>query len=310
MKLPTFGAFVFASVLAAVPARCEPAESATTNSSAYVFTYFVGNGEDGLHLLLSRDGLTWQPVNGGKSVFNAQVGSQRLMRDPCAIRGPDGRFHLVWTTGWKGLDIGYAHSPDLIHWSTPQVLAVMAHEPQAGNCWAPEVFYDDLRGEYLIFWSTTIAGRYDGHRVYRTSTKDFTNLSPTELFYEPGFNVIDATLQRDAAGGRYVMILKDERQSGKNLRVALADKAAGPFGPPSAPITGKYWCEGPTVVRIGDRWIVYFDKYTEHKYGAVASRDLNAWEDISDQVSFPPGVRHGTAIAVPAEIAVILENLK
>ncbi len=310
MKIPTLSAVVFAAALAAGPAHAAAAEPVPANSPAYAFTYFVGNGEDGLHLLVSRDGLTWHPVNGGKSVFNAQVGSQRLMRDPCVIRGPDGRFHLVWTTGWKGADIGYAHSPDLIHWSTPQVLAVMAHVPQAGNCWAPELFYDDRQGEYLIFWSTTIAGRFDGHRVYRTITKDFASFSPAELFYEPGFNVIDATLQRDAAGGHYVMFLKDERQSGKNLRVALSDKAAGPFGPPSAPITGKYWCEGPTAVRIGDRWIVYFDKYTEHKYGAVASRDLKTWEDISDQVSFPSGVRHGTAIEVPGEITVNLEALK
>ncbi|MCU0872066.1 MAG: glycoside hydrolase family 43 protein [Pirellulaceae bacterium] len=310
MKIPSLGVIVFATAVALLPAQGEPAEAAATGGSAYVFTYFVGNGEDGLHLLVSRDGLAWHPVNGGRAVFNAQVGSQRLMRDPCAIRGPDGRFHLVWTTGWKGRDIGYAHSPDLIQWSTAQVLAVMAHEPQAGNCWAPEVFFDDAQGEYLVYWSTTIAGRYDGHRVYRTRTKDFADLSPPELFYEPGFNVIDATLLHDAAGGRYVMVLKDERQSGKNLRVALADKAAGPFGPPSAPITGKYWCEGPAGVKVGDRWIVYFDKYTEHKYGAVASRDLKAWEDISDQVSFPPGVRHGTALAVPAEVAANLEQLK
>jgi len=30
------------------------------------------------------------------------------MRDPCIIAGPDGSFHMVWTTGWRGKDIGYA----------------------------------------------------------------------------------------------------------------------------------------------------------------------------------------------------------
>ena len=92
MKIPTLGAIVFASVLAAGPAHCEPAEPAVIDGSAFVFTYFVGNGEDGLHLLVSRDGLKWHPVNGGKSVFNAQVGSQRLMRR--SVRDPRARWPL------------------------------------------------------------------------------------------------------------------------------------------------------------------------------------------------------------------------
>jgi hypothetical protein len=43
---------------------------------------------------------------------------------------------------------------------------------------------------------------------------------------------------------------------------------------------------------------LYFDKYTEHKYGALRSKDLVNWEDVSDKVSFPKGVRHGTVFVV------------
>lgn len=46
--------------------------------------------------------------------------------------------------------------------------------------------------------------------------------------------------------------------------------------------------------RLGPKWLVYFDKYTEHQYGAVASADLEHWTDIADQVHFSPGTRHGT----------------
>ena len=66
---------------------------------SYVFSYFTNNGEDGLHLLSSTDGLQWTPLNGGRSFLYPAVGS-RLMRDPSITRGPDGMFHLVWTTGW------------------------------------------------------------------------------------------------------------------------------------------------------------------------------------------------------------------
>jgi beta-galactosidase len=34
----------------------------------------------------------------------------------------------------------------------------------------------------------------------------------------------------------------------------------------------------------------------------VKSADLQHWQDISAQVSFPKGIRHGTALKVPANV--------
>ena len=59
------------------------------------------------------------------------------------------------------------------------------------------------------------------------------------------------------------------------------------------------WVEGPSAAKIGDVFYVYFDHYTQPRYyGAVRSRDLVAWEDISSQVSFPQGIRHGSVLRV------------
>jgi beta-galactosidase len=52
---------------------------------------------------------------------------------------------------------------------------------------------------------------------------------------------------------------------------------------------------------------VYFDKYRDHKYGAVRSKDRQNWEDISDLVTFPKGTRHGTAFKVKKSV---LKKLK
>jgi hypothetical protein len=46
-------------------------------------------------------------------------------------------------------------------------------------------------------------------------------------------------------------------------------------------------------------------------YGALRSRDLKTWEDVTAQMSFPDEgtpvrMRHGTAIAVSAEIVAKL----
>ena len=291
------------------------------SGEAYVFTYFKANGEDGLHLAYSHDGLMWGPLNDGHSLLRPSVGKDKLMRDPHITLGPGGLYHMVWTTSWTDPVIGYATSKDLIKWSEQRAITPMKHEPEARNVWAPETFYDADTKQFLLFWSTTIPGRFPetdnsggnklNHRIYLTTTKDFRTFTPTRLFYNPGFNVIDATIVKD--GNRYVMFLKDETRvpvAQKNIRYALSQRAEGPFGPASAPITGDYWAEGPSAIRIGTRLVVYFDKYTERRYGAVASTDLKQWEDISPKIQFPEGARHGTALSVPPAVLTRLINLK
>jgi hypothetical protein len=291
--------------------------NAQENMEVFMFSYFMGNGEDGLHLAYSNDGLKWQALNDNKSFLQPAVGEDKLMRDPCIINGPDGKFRMVWTVSWKEKGIGYAWSDDLIHWSDQYYLPVMEHEPTAKNCWAPEIFYDEASKQYIIFWSSTIPERFPdtektgddkyNHRMYYVTTTDFNDFVETELFYDQGFNVIDGTLIKEK--DQYVLILKDETRNPpqKNIRIATSNKLTNGYSKPSAPITGNYWAEGPTPVKVGNYWIVYFDKYMDHKMGAVRSKDLKNWEDISDEISFPEGTRHGTVFKVSQNV---LTNLK
>ena len=276
----------------------------------YLFSYFVANGQDGLHLAYSTDGLKWEALNDGKSYLAPEIGPNKLMRDPCVIKGADGQFHMVWTSGWTDKGMGYASSKDLIHWSAQQDIQVMKHEAGALNTWAPEVFYDKAKKEYLIFWATTIPDRHSpiqmsekenkyNHRMYYVTTKDFKTYSETQMFYNPDFSVIDCTiLEKD---DKFYMFLKNENPNPaeKNIRIAVADQPGGPYPVKvSEPITGKYWAEGPTALQVGEYLYVYFDKYREGKYGAIRSKDMTNWEDVSNLVSFPKGIRHGTAFEV------------
>ena len=120
-----------------------------------MFSYFKGNGEDGLHLAYSHDGLSWEALNDDKAILDPEVGNDKLMRDPCVLFGPDKKFHMVWTVSWGEKGIGYAHSEDLVNWSAQQYLPVMEHEQEAKNCWAPEIEYDHQTGLFMIYWSTT-----------------------------------------------------------------------------------------------------------------------------------------------------------
>jgi hypothetical protein len=281
----------------------------------YLFTSFRGNGEDGLHLLLSTNGYQWQALKSDSSFLKPEVGG-RLMRDPCLAIGPDGTFHMVWTSGWtteKGKVIGYAESKDLQHWSEQRAIEVMQNEPRTRNLWAPEIFYETAQKRWLIYWSSTIPGRYpvgdgtgdDGynHRAYCATTTNFMQVTDSGLLYDPGFNMIDGTIFQ--LGEKYYLFFKDERKQPlkKNLRYAVAAQPEGPYGQPSEPFTSD-WVEGPSAIKIKDEYLVYFDHYARPQYyGAVRSKDLKTWADCSKEMSFPKGHRHGTVLRIAKEIA-------
>jgi hypothetical protein len=300
---------------------------ADSRTTAYLFSYFTKNGEDGLHLAASRDGFTWEALNGGKSYLAPKVGKSKLMRDPCLLRGPDGTYHLVWTSGWNENNIGYASSKDLVTWTEQKEIPVMASEPTVRNCWAPEVAYDEKRKEFIIFWASTIPGKFpatDGssesqynHRMYFTTTKDFVTFTPTKLYYDPGFSVIDATLTR--AQGHVYLIVKDETVNPpkKYLQVAAAenDDVQGPFEPLRPAFTpAGLWVEGPTAFPVGDDVVVYYDIYRDKRYGAMRSHDLKTWEDVSAKIHLPDEgtavrVRHGTILEVPLGLVADLKKV-
>jgi predicted GH43/DUF377 family glycosyl hydrolase len=291
-------------------------KSVAQNNAVYVFSYFNNNGKDGLHLAYSNDGYHWTALNHDSAILKPTVAKDQLMRDPCIIKGADGLFHMVWTVSWNDKGIGYANSKDLVHWSEQQFLPVMKDEDSARNCWAPEITYDSKNKNYMIYWATTIAGKYKmdtivesgyNHRLYYVTTKDFKTFSKTKLLYDKGFNVIDATIVTD--GKQYIMLLKDETRipPQKNIKIAISKNLTKGFSVPSVPITGNYWAEGPTTLKIGNTWVVYFDKYRDHKYGAVQSTDLKNWTDVSDKISLPKGIRHGSIFMVSKEE---LENVK
>lgn len=280
--------------------------------TAYMFSYFTGNGEDGLHLAWSKDGLHWESLKKGASFLIPEVGHDKLMRDPCIIKGPDGLFHMVWTVSWAERGIGYACSKDLLNWSKQIYIPVMEHEDSAVNCWAPELFYDEEQDLFMIYWATTIVGRYPesleytdnrkrDHRIYYVTTKDFLSFSETGQLYNQGFNVIDAVIVKDARD--YVMFLKDETslpEPQKNIKIARSKFLTYGYGPPGDPISpDSIWVEGPTVIKGGSGWRIYFDQYRLREMGGIESSDLVNWKDITNQVSFPEGTRHGTVFKVP-----------
>ena len=292
-----------------------------TEQAVYLFSFFRGE-KDGLQLAYSRDLYNWNEIPGPHLI--GKIGDN-IMRDPFIARGPDGIFRMTWTIGWKRRDIGYASSPDLLNWSEQKLIPVMGHKRKARNCWAPKLFYDERSNQWMILWSTWLD---DGtfpppekpdttkqNRIFYVTTKDFNKFSRARLLFDPGHNCIDAYLLKDA--NEYLLFFKDERGNDakvfnpevQNIRFARGKSPFGPFGSISKTITGKgrgkWQNEGPSALKVGNEYYVFYDHYkgsAPSYYGAVKSTNLVDWVDISDQMQFPEGAKHGHILRVPARI--------
>lgn len=294
---------LLACVLLAAPVLAPAQSKAPLNT--WLFTSFRASG-DGLHLAASDDGMQWKDL--GQVYLKSTVGSG-LMRDQHIMRGPDGIFRMVWTTGWKDKGIGYAASNDLVNWTAPRYLPFFDKVKGVRNAWAPETFYDEAGKQYLITWSSSIDGRFKetaskermNNRTYYVTTRDFATFSEPKLFLDPGFDHIDTTIAK--VGQRYIAVFKEgDKQKTKlwgPIHWAVADQPLGPWKVSPKPLVTER-AEGPTLLVNGDTTRLYVDFYANGRYGAYETRDWATWTDVSDKVAVAPGQRHGTVFSVPA----------
>jgi hypothetical protein len=274
---------------------------ASCSNKAYLFTSFHEPADRGLRMLYSYDGRNWNDLD--TVLLKPEVGNQKVMRDPSMVQGPDGAFHLVWTSSWRGdKGFGYASSKDLIHWNSERFISVMDHEPATVNVWAPEIFYDDEQKHYIIIWASCIPGRFEkgieedsnNHRMYYTVTKDFQTFSETKLFLDPGFSVIDAVIVKRARND-YVLMLKDNTRPERDIKVAFSNSPTGPWKNVSKAFTDNF-TEGPSVVKLKDEWLIYYDSYRKKIYEASATKDFIHFENVTSKVKMPEGHKHGTIV--------------
>jgi len=288
---------------------------ASCNNKAYLFTSFHEPADQGLRMLYSYNGYYWNDLD--TVLLKPEVGNQKVMRDPSMVQGPDGTFHLVWTSSWRGdKGFGYASSKDLINWSEERFIPVMEHEPTTVNVWAPELFYDDEAKQYIIIWASCIPGRFErgieedsnNHRMYYAITKDFKTFSDTKLFLDPGFSVIDAVIIKRAKND-YVLVLKDNTRPERDIKVAFSSSPLGPWQNVSKAFTDNF-TEGPSVIKVKNRWMIYYDSYRKKIYETSVTWDFIHFENISASTIVPEGHKHGTIVRVKKKfVKRLIKNL-
>jgi hypothetical protein len=278
--------------LALLPAICA--------AQPLLFVYFKEPANMGVFFATSSDGYRWQTLNGGNVWFPVEHAGA-LIRDPFLTRGPDREFHMVWTWAWRGTSIGYAHSPDLVHWSEQREIPLMAGTPGTANTWAPEIYWDAAKSRWLVVWSSVVAGRQEGNRLYKATTTDFKTFSTPEIFFDPGYMVIDGTIL--AANGKYYLVFKDERADPlrKLIRIAQGPTLEGPWGNVTDALT-ESWSEGPSAIKVGGEYLIYYDHYREpRRYEAIRSTDLDHWTSVTDRMQLPENAKHGSFLAITEE---------
>lgn len=197
----------------------------------YIFAYFpyANTKDERIYFGISEDGLNFEALNNSKFVLESKLGTHGL-RDPFIIRSPEGdRFYLIATDltvagieqdgqkypgqSWddnqvKGSQkIMVWESTDLVNWSEQRECKVAVDT--AGCTWAPEAYWDDATGQYVVFWSSKVSD--DGNskqRIYYATTRDFYSFSPAKVWIDTDVSVIDATVIK--AGEYFYRYIKNE----------------------------------------------------------------------------------------------------
>ncbi|WP_238453659.1 family 43 glycosylhydrolase [Micromonospora sp. ATA51] len=302
----------------------------------YAFAYFTGEGTaDGeqIYFAASRgnDPLKYDELNGGRPVLTSTEGDKGV-RDPFIIRSPEGdKFYLIATdlkingngdwdasqrTGSKYIEVW--ESTDLVNWS--QQRHVRVAPDTAGNTWAPEAYYDDSIGAYVVFWASKLYTPEDTahtgntyNRMLYVTTRDFRTFSEPKVWVDPGYSVIDPTVIKH--NGSYYRFTKDERnntsstpcskfileQKSTDLRSTNWDFVRDCIGKATATSPGISQGEGPTVFKSNteDKWYVFIDEFGGRGYVPFETTDLDSGTfTMSTGYDLPAHPRHGTVLPV------------
>ncbi len=275
-----------------------------------------------LHVALSTDGRHWFPLNDNKPIWD------HWMRDPYVRRGPDGLWRILSTGGGKGYDrekFGpaclYITSKDLINWNVEGLLTLMKNvldesgNPLAQNIWAPEWFYDDETGEYVLIWSSSFKDvGWKESRLWYSRTSDWESFSPAKVLFEPPYSVIDGTLLKHDE--TYYLFHKEEEfgpitGERRAIRLATSKQLEGPYEIVDGHLNDgqivPVITEGPTVIEdpVQPGWLLFYDYCMTNRFGASWSPDLIQW-DVVEDANFPSDARHGCVSVLTAKEAEAL----
>jgi len=311
------------------------AKPKTPDYSAYLYCYFqdniYGKGQtQQIFFATSTDGLRWKSLNQDQPVLISDSGTKGV-RDPFLLRSNEGdKFYLIatdldanggdWgaysTNGSRNIVIW--ESDDLVHWSEERLVDI---SPRNAECmWAPEAYYDDTTGEYIVYWSASVKGG-NGKKIYYARTRDFYTFSQPKIFkyvernsqslknsngkIESSLTYIDTTVLR--VNDRFYRFTK--REIDQSILMEVSDELLGSYSVVEDIIGGEKGVEGPSVFQLIDqeKWIMMVDGYTGKGYFPMIADGVSELEKghflrlPQIQYQMPKGARHGSFMTITAD---------
>lgn len=174
---------------------------------------------------LSRYGNSYRDLFNSGEVFDTKKYTQTGgMRDAYVMRTDGGKFMLAGTDMTSRLGWNSNHSMvlmlsnDLVHWNKSICIDLESPENMKAlgltdvkdmtAAWAPQIIYDPQSKKYVVYYSV---GFPDRHRIYYSLVnEDLTEVTAPKLYFDPGYDIIDADIVFNKVDGEYVMIYKTE----------------------------------------------------------------------------------------------------
>jgi len=309
------GYFLAAAVLflSAVFSSCNTGNMQDNELSAYLFSYFTGNGpgEEAIHFAVSLDGFNYRALNNNEPVLDSkEISSTGGVRDPHILRGHDGWFYMVLTDlyvpemGWRNYAMVLLKSKDLIHWDSSRINIPKTFPEEFGDVWrvwAPQTFYDEHTGKYMIYFSMK-QGDDPDIIYYAFANENFTGLeaAPKQLFFSPTNN---AAIDGDIIlkDGIYHLFMKSE-DGEPGIKLAVSEQLTEGYKLVS---DERVDCETNPVEgsgifkRIGTgEYILMYDVYTSGRYQFTKSTDLQNFSVIDEEISMNFHPRHSSVIPI------------
>ncbi|MBR5424234.1 MAG: glycoside hydrolase family 43 protein [Clostridia bacterium] len=288
-----------------------------------------------VHFAVSRDAFHWEALNGGRPVLTS-VSGEGGVRDIEIVRKKEGGFVLLATDlcvvkrmderhniDWKDCNhngskyISCWETPDLVHFSQQRLLYFGRDD--FGCLWAPEVFYDESAGEYLIHWGSTVRGTaYEHMSIYCCRTRDFQSFSRPELYFDKKNEILDSHIVK--VGDTYHLFYKNSNDPPGNMHETSAS-LYGPwthddgFDEVMRYYTNAGAYEAATTLTLPDgRWCLFLDFFGCPKeqmgyvpYVSPAPGDTR-FRRADSEFSFPYGFKHGRFIEITNEEYLTLKK--
>lgn len=268
----------------------------------YLMAYFYDseNLSNSIRLAYSLDGLNWVPLNHGDGIIYSEIeNSTQWLRDPYILRTNDGNFVILATQGWDTPEVYFWRSENLLDFKDNRLIQLSYFEPGIGltgqRAWAPEIYYSGLEDRYFFIFSDPLGGP-----IYVRKTSDFDYFTYPQIYFDPGYPVIDASIDRNVDGN--FLYYKDERPDVNTVFSAFAPTLdfSNPQLFDSGFINKDVNLEGPFVLKDykRERKLLYVDQYYLENYSVFEIKDPTKfeYEPIDQNRIILPDVktRHGS----------------